>query len=422
MAPRARGHGVSVRAPGPVGDWIVARSARWESLLREMVDVTSGRCDPRGLEAMRDVLRRELEALGGRPELVAGEARPDWIWPRLASDVEPLLVIRGPKRGGIRVLFCGHLDTVFDPGGPFVAMTDGSSCDAAGTDRVATGPGVIDMKGGLVSIVAILAALDAAGASAGGVDWTVALVPDEEIGSLMSARALAALAPQHDVGLVFEPCRDNGDLVLSRGGSGQCLVEATGRAVHAGREPEKGINAVDALARAIVMLGESQDFTRGIALTAGPVRGGETANIVPDSAAAWVGLRWRDAEGEESIRRAVAAVERGSPDALPWVRTRLALSRPAKPLTPQVEALGRELCELLALRGESAGIGHSGGVSDANILEGAGLPTLDGIGPRGGNMHRHDEFIRLDSLSRRAAAVGDLVAMIAARGGVAPHG
>ncbi len=371
---------------------------------------------------MRCIMRRELEALGGTTECVAGEPRPDWIWPRLESAVEPLTVIRGPTRGGVRVLLCGHLDTVFDPAGPFVEMTDGSECESAAGDRVATGPGVIDMKGGLVSIVAILAALDVVAPHASGIDWTVALVPDEEIGSMMSARALAALAPQHDVGLVFEPCRDNGDLVLSRGGSGQCLVEASGRAVHAGREPEKGVNAVDALARAIVLLGESQDFTRGIALTAGPLRGGETANIVPDSAAAWVGLRWRDADGEAAIRRAVAAVERGSRDSLPWVRTRVALSRPAKPLTPVVESLGRELCRLLAARGESAGIGHSGGVSDANILEGAGLPTLDGIGPRGGNMHRHDEFIRLDSLSRRAAAVGDLLETIALRGGIKAHG
>jgi len=387
--------------------------------LREMVAVRSGRCDPSGLAAMRAIVRRELGAVGGTAELVAGEPRPDWIWPRLKTDVEPLLVIRGAHRGGVRVLFCGHLDTVFDPAGPFLEMTGGSPCDAASGDRVATGPGVIDMKGGLVSIVAILSAMHALGIA---LDWTAAFVPDEEIGSLMSARALASLAPGHDVGLVFEPCRDNGDLILSRGGAGQCLVEVAGRAAHAGREPEKGINAVEALARAIVSLSEAQDFARGIALTAGPLQGGETTNVVPDGARAWVGLRWRDAQGEATVRRAVTAVERGSASDLPWVTTRLALSRPAKALTPVVESLGRELCGLLAARGELAGIGHSGGVSDANVLEGAGLPTLDGIGPRGGNMHRHDEFIRLESLSVRAAAVGDLVAMIAARGEVVSRG
>lgn len=394
------------------GDWILAQGNRWEGLLREMVGIRSGRCDPSGLAEMRVLLSKELVSLGGSPALMAGRPRPDWVWPKLQTAVEPLLVLRGPHRGGPRVLLCGHLDTVFDPAGEFVAMRDGGP-EGAGNERLATGPGVIDMKGGLVSMVVVLAALHQMRVD---LDWTVALVPDEEIGSMMSEAALRALAPDHDLGLVFEPCRDNGDLVLSRGGSGQALVEVVGKAAHAGRDPQAGVNAVEALAAAISSLSRAQDFANGVALTVGPIRGGDTTNVVPDEASAWVGLRWRDAAGEARVRAAVGAVERGGPKDLPWVRTRLLLARPAKPLAPVVEQLGRELIDRLSARGEQAGIGHSGGVSDANVLEGAGLPTLDGLGPRGGNMHRTDEFVRLDSLPRRAAAVADLLTAIVERG------
>ncbi|MDA1008248.1 MAG: M20/M25/M40 family metallo-hydrolase [Planctomycetota bacterium] len=391
-----------------VRDLILSRRNEMESLLSEMVGIRSGHCDPVGLEAMRGVVTRECQRVGATATRVSGDARPPWIWPKLTHPPEELLVLRGPHRGGVRMLFCGHLDTVFDPQGSFVEMTAGGG----GGPHSATGPGVMDMKGGLVSIITILHALDAVGVH---IDWTAAFVPDEETGSMMSARALRALAPSHDLGLVFEPCRDAGAIVLSRGGSAQAHIAVTGRSAHAGRDPGAGVNAVEALCHAIVAVTQQQDIARGLVVTVGPLEGGATVNVVPDRAAAWCGLRWRDPSDELLLQAMFKNLDRGSPTDLPHIQTQLLSMRAAKPLTPTVERLGMELCQLLDRENEPSGIAYSGGVSDANTLEGAGLPTLDGIGARGGNMHRTDEFILLDSWVKRAAAVGQLVARIALR-------
>lgn len=389
-----------------------------------------------GLDELRAILRTRLEAIGGRAELLPGAKDDEW---GEAVAIPPTLVVRGvgnekgasasnPGTGSLSgvegaarpagkaprakpLLFSGHLDTVFDPRGEFRVLTRQG-------DR-ATGPGASDMKGGLAILVAALEALHALGALP---PWTVVLNSDEERGSFHSANHLRELAREHSVGFVMEPALPDGGLVVERLGSGQLEIRATGRAAHAGRDFSSGISAVDALAGAILDASRVSDPGNGRIVNIGVISGGEAANIVPAKATATGTVRFRDRVAADAIAAALRALARGGPhggrghegaaDAvaggnanadLPRIEVRLALNRPAKPRTKALDPF-LEIC-LGAARdlGRPLTTGSTGGSSDGNILEDAGLPTLDSLGVRGGNLHRTDEFVELSTLGDRAA-------------------
>lgn len=374
-----------------------------------------------GLDELRAILRRRLEAIGGRAELLAGAESDEWKW---EGPVPPTLVVRGagsgvgpataggaasgegsPRPGPL--LFSGHLDTVFDPGGDF------RSFERHGERAV--GPGVSDMKGGLAILVAALETLHALGALPA---WTVVLNSDEERGSHHSAAHLRALAAQHAAGFVVEPALPDGGLVLERLGSGQLELRATGRAAHAGRDFARGISAIDALARAVLDAARVSDPANGRIVNIGSIHGGEAANIVPAQAVAHGTVRFRDREAGTSIEQALRALARGSERELPRLEVRLALNRPAKALTPALRPLV-DLCLGAAQDlGRPLTTGSTGGSSDGNILEDAGLPTLDSLGVHGGNLHRTDEFVELATLGERASLLAVTVLRVAAHLGM----
>lgn len=343
-----------------------------------------------GLDELRAILRRRLEAIGGVAEELPGAAAA----PGEGADgaPPPTLVVRGPRRAG-PLLFSGHLDTVFDPRGAFRELhRDG--------DR-AVGPGASDMKGGIAILVAALEALHAEQAAP---PWTVVLNSDEETGSYHSMAHLRALAPEHAAGFVVEPAMADGGLVVERLGSGQLRIEAIGRAAHAGRDFASGISAIEALSAAILEAARASAPAEGRIVNVGFVGGGEAANIVPGRAAARGSVRFRDREAGAMIEAALRKIERGQDGANPpRVTVHLSLNRPAKLLTPALRPL-IEICLGVANDlGRPLTTGSTGGSSDGNVLEDAGLPTLDSLGVRGGNLHRDDEFVELDTLGERAS-------------------
>lgn len=388
-------------------DRLHAEKSRMLARLGEMVAIPSGFGHGAGLQAMQRLLVARLGALDAAVESRPAELRPAWVDPRpVPVTGAPVLVIRPRQpRTGPRLLLCGHLDTVHDPEGSF------QSLEPRG-DGAMTGPGAADMKGGLEVMCAAIEALEAQRL---GVAWTVLLVPDEESGSFGSASAIADVAREHDMAFVMEPATASGDLVVERGGSGQFMIEAFGRAAHAGRDFAQGVSAVRSLAAAVTHVCAMSDPDQGRVVNVGPLQGGAATNIVPDHARAWGNLRFRSAAEGRSLAEAIASAASGGEDDVPRLRVHLTLNRPAKPCSEAVRAMGEAAVEIARDLGFRVGLGSTGGVSDANLIQHEGPPTLDGLGVRGGHLHRADEFMWPESLPERAALLAILLRRLAGR-------
>lgn len=377
-----------------------ARDAAMRRDLAAWVAIPTGRGHVEGVERFRAVMADRLTRLGATRRDVPGDPRPAWLPADGASSGGPIPATSLFERvgDGVRFLLAGHLDTVHDPHGPFQRL------EPIGGDR-ATGPGAADMKGGLLVAIAALELLAEAGES---VAWTFALNADEETGSFHSAKALDEAARRHDVGLVFEPALPGGALAIERMGAGQFRIDCFGRSAHVGRDFTQGVSAVTALAKCLVRVGELPNADRGVVANVGPISGGAATNIVPDRATAWGNVRFRDEAGATHLGREIEALATAE-GAMPGVRVEYLANRPAKPCTAAVERLAREAKEVAAAIGFELPFASTGGVCDGNILQSAGLPTLDNLGVRGGNLHRLDEFVELDSLSERAALAAILI-------------
>lgn len=387
---------------------IASRAATLLADLRLHVALPTGGGNTAALDENRRRLTERLGVLGAEVSLIAGEPKPAWLHGVSPNAPIPPAAVCRHERPNLRpILLSGHLDTVHDPAGPFRELT--ISADG----RTATGPGCVDMKGGLVILVAALEALEEAGIA---VSWTVILNSDEETGSYHSEAALRAEAQQAaaagGVGLVVEPALPGGELVTSRAGSGQFLIETRGRGAHVGRDFTSGVSAVNALARAVVAASEIPDPTRGLIVNIGPLEGGQATNVVPESARAWGNVRFPNAAGADDLGRRLDALATAEGD-LPAVTIRRSFNRPAKPLTPAVERLALLARSAAENLGQKLPFASTGGVCDGNILQGAGLPTIDTLGVRGGGLHTPREWIELPSLVERCQLLAVLIARIA---------
>ncbi len=378
--------------------------------LAHLVSIPTGHGCAHGLEATRAWMSARLVQLGASMTRHGGGCKPDWLRePRVDSaDAGDVIVAArlGAAPTGVRVLLSGHIDTVHDPAGEFREL----SGDDAGVRR---GPGAADMKGGLI---VALAALESLHAMKSALRWSFVLNADEETGSFSSAAHLQAIARNHDIGLVLEPAAAEGSIVTARAGSSQFRIDAHGRAAHAGRDAAKGISAVDALCRAVTKVLAVSDPSVGRTVNVGPLQGGEATNIVPDHAVAWGNARYQSDEQFAEIERALKSIEVGSGDELPRVVVRAIHNRPRKPATREVNALADVAIEVARDLSLTVGTVSTGGVSDSNVLQAAGLPCLDGLGVRGGNLHRSDEFIVVASLTERAAMMAILLHRLASKG------
>lgn len=402
---------------------IAARDADMRADLAAHVAIPTGHNHTAGLDEYRAILTSRLEALGAKTELIAGDPRPDWLltpgWhgspepcestsdapaaqESRATGIPPTAVCRRPidgGGGGRRFLFAGHIDTVFPPDSPFNAM------HVAADGRTARGPGVVDMKGGLLITIVALEALAEAGVD---LSWTVTLNSDEETGTFFSRRVLEREAARHDVGICPEPALPDGSLAIARKGSAQFMIETRGRAAHAGRDFDKGISAVYALAHTLTKVESLSDLPRAITLNVGPLQGGDATNAVPDSARAWGNARFPDVGAERDLAAALQSLNTPD-DALPRTIVRYVANRPAKPTTPQVQSLADTARAVAESLGQALPFSTTGGVCDGNILQAAGLPTLDTLGVRGGGLHTHQEWIDLPSLVQRAQLLACLL-------------
>ena len=380
--------------------------------LARAVAIPTGHNYAPGLDTFRALLVARLEGLGARTERFEGTTRPDWLseggggaGAPSAKEFEPpvTVVCRREVAGKPRILLAGHIDTVFDPKGPFQTMSP--SADG----RTAIGPGVVDMKGGILIAMVALETLREAGVEC---SWSFLLNSDEETGSYASDRWLRAEARRHDFGIALEPALPDGGLAVERKGSGQFMIEAFGKSAHAGRDFEKGVSAVYALARALTRVEHMSDLTRGVTVNIGPLRGGAATNIVPDYAAAWGNVRFPDEAAAVELRRMLEELNsEGS------IRVRHSFARPAKPLTEGTKKLAELARDVAESLGQKLPFGKSGGVCDGNNLQAEGLPTIDTMGVRGGGLHTHLEWIELDSLVERATLLAGVMARLTLQAG-----
>ncbi len=298
------------------------------------------------------------------------------------------------REGG--TLLLGHLDTVW-PAGTLADMP--WRLDAGR----ASGPGVFDMKAGIAVGMAVLTAMVRESRA---FPVSLLLVPDEEAGSLASREMTVSIARRHRRVLVLEPSLE-GAAKVARKGCGVFQVHFRGRAAHAGLEPEKGASALAELASFVAWLPGLAAPEQGTTLTATLARAGSVANVVPEAAELTVDARaWSRAEAER-----VAEGLRGYRPATSGVSMAVEGGFDRPPLEPtaaseELYALARRLGEDLGLE---LGAARVGGASDGNFVSAAGIPTLDGLGPRGGGAHARDEHVLVADLPVRAALLAALV-------------
>ncbi|MGD9692092.1 MAG: M20/M25/M40 family metallo-hydrolase [Phycisphaerales bacterium] len=372
------------------------RAANMEADLERYVAIPTGHNHAPGLDEFRKDVTDRCRALRASVEYADGDPKPDWLLGASSGKPPVTAVCRAPSGAkGARILLSGHLDTVFPPPprGSFLKMTR-----TPGSPRKAVGPGVVDMKGG---IVIALHALEAFAELDVRLAWTYVFNSDEETGSYHSERALRAEAKKHDVAFATEPALLDGSIVTERLGSGQFMIEARGKSAHVGRDFASGVNAAVALSRAVAATGDMADAAAGRIISVGVLEAADATNIVPDLARAWGNARYPDEEVSEDIQRRLVALET-SPDAMPSLTVHRSFNRPAKPRTEGVARLASIIRDAGADMGLTIGEGKTGGVSDGNILQSEGLPTIDTMGVRGGGLHTTSEWIELDSLLERS--------------------
>ena len=366
--------------------------------LERLVNIDCGSYTPAGVNEIGRWTGEFLDDLGATVEY-----RPDPAG-KLGDTV---VATFAGQAGGARMLLIGHLDTVFDPG---TAALRPFRLD----DGVAHGPGVTDMKSGLL---AGLYALKAMIGERGGLPFErVVFVanPDEEIGSPTSTPHIRELAGDVDVALVLECARANGDIVSSRKGILDTRIRVQGRSAHAGVEPEKGRSAILEAARIVRDLHALNGRWPGVTVNVGVIDGGTRPNVVPEHCSLEVDVRATTREALEAAEAEIRATAEATEVEDTTVEFE-AMARwwPMEKLAHSARLVEHAQAVALAL-GFEVRDAATGGASDANTTSGMGVASLDGLGPIGGNDHSATEYLDVDSIVPRTTMLAGLLLAIAA--------
>jgi len=368
--------------------WLADRRAEMVTLLEALVNVDSGSHDRAGVNRAGEVLARFLAERGLEVEVTPGERQGDGLTVRLPA--------AGGRNVPGHVLLLGHRDTVFPTGEaarrPF--RVEGER---------AFGPGVADMKAGLVMNAFVMAAFAAKGGAP--VPLVMLTTADEEIASPEGRGLIEATA--QDARCVFnaEPGRPGGGIVTSRNGALFCEVEITGRAAHSGANHKTGASAIEAAARKVQALHALTDYDRGVTLNVGLIAGGEAVNTVAPFARFSFDCRFpSQAAFAEVEPRIDGILERTE---LAGTSQRVDSRRVFLPV--EETARDRKLFDHYAASAGDVGLPaepvFSGGSADSGFTSALGVPTLCGTGPIGEHAHTPDEVCHLDTLVPRAQAV-----------------
>ncbi|MEK4504243.1 M20/M25/M40 family metallo-hydrolase [Bacillus sp. FSL R12-0069] len=357
---------------------------RWLVVLKKLVEENSGSNNLEGLEKNRKILIEEFEKIGfvTTTHEVGGGHK----------------VLSFQKKGANPdVALIGHIDTVFEMNTDFRVFT-------VEKEKI-KGPGVIDMKGGLVLMMNLLDQLNQENPEIVK-KIRVIINDDEETGSTYSKEKLIELTKGLSYGMVFEPGLENGNLVTSQLGVNWIQIDVKGRAAHAGLEPEKGVNACTELSNKIIKLERLMNYQKGPFINPGVIEGGSKPNVICDRASVKVDIRFVDDKQLENtykkIRKIVATstvyneiINQGTTASLQKLAALPSMPESAtKDLFALAQKAGLEIGQ--TVKGQRVGYG-----SDANHLSSTGLKLLVGVGPYGGKMHTEEEFMLVSAYKER---------------------
>ncbi len=360
------------------------------ALIGELVSQETPSSDKARLDAFAELLAERLRIAGAQVKIIPSAERGNHVHATFATpDVDPTA-----KPG---LILC-HFDTVWAVGTlaarPFQVV-----------DGKAYGPGIFDMQSSLVLVEYALHAIRELQLSLPR-PITILFTSDEEVGSRTSRALIETEAERSAYALVMESPLPGGLLKTARKGIGAWELTVTGRAAHAGIEPEKGISAIQELAHQILALHALTDMSLGSTVNVGVVQGGTVSNVVAARAQAEIDVRaWTQAEADR-LATAINGLRAVTPGAEVtveggWNRPPLE-ERVTLPIFAQAQTIGATL-------GLSLAAGSTGGGSDGNLTGALGVPTLDGLGVPGAGAHADHEHIEVDKIAERAALLTALL-------------
>lgn len=366
------------------------------SILKNWASINSCSDNLTGLENLLIEIKKEAECLDGTIEEIELPKRKQLNSKGELIEIEngkALLIKKNPS-AKCQILFGGHYDTVFSKDSPFQEVKQIE-------DHKLQGPGVADMKGGLVVLLTSLKILKMSpfGEKLG---YEIIINPDEEVGSTGSYELYRKHAKGKMAGLIFEPCFSDGSIVSSRKGSINYSVTCHGKKAHAGRDFEKGKSAIVAISKFIHKAHELNHLIDGLTVNIGAVKGGEAVNIVPDFALCHLNIRYVDPKDKQKIQAKLnELIENASKeDGIRFFLYEIS-ARDPKPFDEKTIKLFDILKKVGLQLNQKMTFVSSGGVSDGNILAGVNLPTIDTLGVVGGHIHTFDEYMLLDSLKEK---------------------
>jgi glutamate carboxypeptidase len=359
------------------------------ALLKRLVEIESPSHEKAAVDQVGALLADHCSRLGGQVKFHA------------ATDAgDTLEVSFSPALGGDKgmILLLAHMDTVH-PIGTIKSMPFTHT-----GDRI-TGPGVLDMKGGIAVALSALEGLMAEGLLSHPVK--ILFTSDEETGSRTSRGLIESLAACSQLVLVLEPGMSDGAVKTWRKGVGEYSIRAFGRAAHAGADHQLGRNAIQEVSHQVIAIQALTDYAKDTTLNVGLIHGGTASNVVPQEARVEVDLRVMQPGEADRIHAAL----QGLKPVIDGTRLEITggLNRPPMPFDSLMQATFNQAKTIAAGIGMTLTAGGTGGASDANFVAPLGIPVLDGLGPIGDEAHSEREFILTHSLVERARLLAALI-------------
>lgn len=377
-------------------DWLAGQQAEMVECLKTLVDIDSNSYDKAGTDAVADVIVEWLEADGIDVTRTPRPESGDILEARLEGD--------GSDDANGHVLMMGHRDTVFPTG---TVAERGFTREG----DTAFGPGVADMKAGLVMNVFVLRALKRLAPLPFPV--RALFTADEEIGSRDGTAFIREAASGARAVLNAEPGRISGNVVTGRKGGAAFQIEVTGVAAHSGVSHADGASAIETLARKIIKLHALTDYDSGVTTNVGLIEGGVSRNTVAPSATAQLDTRFVTNQQRVELLAAIEAII--AEEEVPGTQATIRQTSGFLPMEP---AMSEALFARYRAQAEKLGFSvegeFTGGCSDAGTTASLGIPTLCGTGPVGAKMHTDDEYCRLETFVPRAQAVAATILELAA--------
>lgn len=389
--------------------WIEQQRDTMEQLLCEWVEINSHTFNFSGNEAMLHALKTAFGKLDCYQEIIPVEPyrtmndQGEMIEKPIGSI---LYLTSHHNAANKKVLLCGHMDTVYPQNDTFQHAKYFDS-------KQLSGPGVADMKSGLIIMLYSLLALQKFEINPN-ISWQVVINADEEIGSPCSTSWIKRCAENSDLGLVFEPALDKaGTMVSERKGSAKYTITAQGKAAHAGRAIHMGRNAIVALAEVIQHVDALNNGRSGLTINVGQVSGGKSLNIVPDFALCRIDVRceeFSDLEWlENQMRLIFQKVTEKTEVKLTYHQD---IKRHPKPMTPAMQKLIELTTGCAKQLNMNLSWEKSGGCTDGNTMAMVNIPAIDSLGGCGERIHSPDEKLFIESLVQRTQLATLLLASL----------